>query len=570
MTIRRQLLIVFALCGALPLVLLGAYDYARSARRVDALLTRQTADMAQSLASDLRDRLARQRSDLALVTDNADVQRWLEADATRSGDTTAARAQAQRFVDQAFAFFRGSYAIVRIVPESNADAIGAGGRVSLPDLFERRAIRDSSGRVLGKIEFVSELPVELRTSKLATGFGSTGDNFVFDRERGLIVLQPATASGAMTGVLRDNAAAFRQPAGSIRFSLHGDDRVASFVSVDDPAWTLVVTASLEDFAGPLIHGRFADLALLLAIVLVLALVVTALIRRATQPLTDLTAAADRVASGDLRPLPASAEATDEVGRLRRAFGIMVDRVADMLRQVESSRQMAVLGEFAAQLSHEIRNPLTAVKINMQGLARDAQSGLLPPDSARSLEIALREVDRLDGVVHGVLRMGRAPAAHTPYALHDVVRGVVQLFEQQAAARRVELSVDLAAGCDTVVGDADAMRGGLLNVMLNALEAQPNGGRIELSTRTRSDHDVERIELRVRDDGPGLTREQRSSAFRPFYTTKPQGTGLGLPLALRAASASNGTIAIESAGDRGAIVTVSLPLATTDAPVGAGA
>jgi signal transduction histidine kinase len=462
MTIRRQLLIVFALCGALPLVLLGAYDYVRSARRVEALLTRQTSDLAQSLANELRDRLARQRSDLSLVTDNADVRKWFEAVAARRSDTAATRVEAQRFVEQAFEFFRDSYAIIRISPASSDESIGAGSHAASADLVERRAIRDSSGRTLGKIEFASQLPIELRTSKLAGGFGSTGENFIFDRERDRIVLQPATAGGAMAAVLHDNAAAFGEPAGSFRFSHNGEERVASFVSVDDPAWTLVVTASLEEFGGPLIHGRFTDLAYLLAIVLVVSLVVTALIRRATQPLADLTAAADRVAAGDLTPLPASPQATDEVGRLRRAFGMMVDRVADMLRQVESSRQMAVLGEFAAQLSHEIRNPLTAIKINLQGLARDADSGLLPADSARSLEIALREVDRLDGVVHGVLRMGRVPATRSPYALHDAVYGVVSLLGRQAADRAVVLSTDLAARCDTVMGDADAMRGGLVN------------------------------------------------------------------------------------------------------------
>lgn len=566
MSIRRRLLIVFALCGALPLVLLGVYDYARSARRVEGLITQQTVDLAESLAPELRDRLARQRSDLSLVTDNADVRTWLEAVAARRADTAVARAQAQAFVDQAFAFFHGSYAILQLSPASNAAPIVVGEHEASADLVERRAIRDSSGGTLGTIEYVSDLPIELRTSKLASGFGSTGENFVFDRERRLVVLQPPNVSGAMGVVLRGRAEELGQPSGAFRFSLNGDERVASFVSMDDPPWTLVITASLGELGGPLIHGRFTDLALLLAIVAVLGVLVALLIHRATEPLTNLTAAADRVARGDFSPPSPVTDATDEVGRLHGAFVLMVDRIAEMLRQVESSRQMAVLGEFAAQLSHEIRNPLTAVKINMQGLARDARSGLLPPDSARSLEIALREVDRLDSVVHGVLRMGRVPATRAPYSLHEIVREVVQLFQRQAADRNVEMSVDLAAEFDTVLGDADAMRGGLVNVVLNALEAQPRGGRVEVTTHVVGDEERDRIQLLVRDGGPGLTAAERAAAFRPFFTTKPHGTGLGLPLALRGARASEGTMSIEPAPERGTDVVISLPLVNRGAAI----
>ena len=133
----------------------------------------------------------------------------------------------------------------------------------------------------------------------------------------------------------------------------------------------------------------------------------------------LTEAADRVGAGDLSPeLPEDGE--DEVGRLTRAFRVMVDRVRESLRQMEASRQMAAVGQFASQISHEIRNPLTSMNLNLQGLRREVESGKIPADSSRPVELCLKEVQRLDRVVRGVLNLARPPSEDMmPCSLHGV-------------------------------------------------------------------------------------------------------------------------------------------------------
>ena len=131
-----------------------------------------------------------------------------------------------------------------------------------------------------------------------------------------------------------------------------------------------------------------------------------LLWRSTRSLGMLTVAADAVGRGNLEPeLPRAGG--DEVGRLASAFHIMTRRVRETMADIERSRQMAAVGQFASQIAHEIRNPLTSIKLNLQKLERAARAGRMPGESERPLEITLREIDRLDRVVHGVLQLGRA-------------------------------------------------------------------------------------------------------------------------------------------------------------------
>jgi signal transduction histidine kinase len=240
---------------------------------------------------------------------------------------------------------------------------------------------------------------------------------------------------------------------------------------------------------------------------------------------------------------------------------MAAKVSDMVAQLERSRQLAAIGEFSAELSHEIRNPLTALKLNLQRIERSVRGG--PAAAAAPLAISLREIERLDRVVSGILHLGRPHSgARTVVRLRDMAEQALAVVREQASAQQVEIRTGFAARDDVAVA-ADGLRAAILNLLVNALEAMPAGGILRLWTE-RVPPDTEAVALLVEDSGPGVPVPQRDLLFRPFHSTKPQGTGLGLAAALRTAEAHGGSLTLaEPRHGAGAAFRLQLPLAAVE-------
>jgi signal transduction histidine kinase len=201
--------------------------------------------------------------------------------------------------------------------------------------------------------------------------------------------------------------------------------------------------------------------------------------------------------------------------------------------------MAAVGEFAAQISHEIRNPLTSIKLNLQKMERAKRAGRLPPETDKPLEITLREINRMDRVVHGVLQLGRSRATtHGRINVSQIVKETIDVASPQLERTGVTLRSEFAsAGGDVWVrGDAALLSGALLNVILNAAEAAV-GGEVFVDV----EHTGSGGRVTIRDTGPGIPREHRERIFEPFFTTKEGGTGLGLALAQRTIEEHGGSL-----------------------------
>jgi signal transduction histidine kinase len=255
---------------------------------------------------------------------------------------------------------------------------------------------------------------------------------------------------------------------------------------------------------------------------------------------------------------------------------MTQRLRNLIREIEMKRQLAAVGEFATQLSHEIRNPLMSLQLELQGLRREVERGEFGDDAGRSLDTCLREVRRLDRVAHGALALGR------PRELRCTRRELETLADCAAAALQAELQsrniiMEKRVECDYTMVDADpeAIEGAIINLLRNAAEAQPQGGRILLLIREAEvglpplsphSHQLDPgkcIELIVADDGPGIPAHIGDRVFHPFVSSKEQGTGIGVPLALRVAQDHGGTVTIHPDGVhgyRGAAFCVRLPRA----------
>lgn len=309
------------------------------------------------------------------------------------------------------------------------------------------------------------------------------------------------------------------------------------------------------------NDRARRLLFVVVVVLVTSVAFSLLINRVMRSLGELTAAAEAIGRGDLTPwLPPPGD--DEVGRLSFALGSMVEKIGQTLRQMEQSRQLAVVGEFASYLAHEIRNPLSSLKLNLQGISRKVLAGEVSEQMPQVLETCMQEINRLDRVVQSILRLGRPESeSRAPCSVHEVIGEAVALIGMQLNRRGIEVEVSLQAFDDRVLASGEQLKGVLLNLFLNGADAMPEGGRLRIWTRNEeSGQDQPTLWIHIADDGSGIPPELRNRIFDPFFTTKRHGSGIGLSLALRMLRHLGGNLNYEKSSEiePGAEFIITLP------------
>ena len=575
MTLRSKLVLTFVLFALFPLVVIGALGYVETVRALEALVASQTTLLAERVASEIRDRRERLDANLALLAENVETERMFAAHGRGSADAErAAVAAARPYLLEVRTAMGDDVEWIEF-----RDAIGRE-LLRLPDTLPgadlaqddrivqvTRALPSRSGTIVVGVPISALLPPEV----LEGPFGRSGYVLVVDRETGRALHEPDHVDALMLARASTRVPIEGEGAtlGShvARFREADSLRVATIVPLAVPAWTILAAGSVDEFAAPFERLRTTSLTLIALVGVVAAAGFFVVLWRATASLAILTTAADEVGRGNFDPrLPDPGG--DEVGRLARAFTLMIGRVRDMMAQVERGRQMAAVGEFANEIAHEIRNPLTSIKLNLQALERGARDAQVAPSLVRPLEISLREVHRLDRVVHGVLRLGRGrPAQRTRVSLHHVVQRALDVARPQLEQRQLHLSVADRTVGDEIMADAAQLEAALLNLVLNAAEATPSGGDVSLHLECSSDGASSWVRVRVRDAGPGVARELRERIFQPFFTTKPGGTGLGLALAQRTAEEHGGRLTLAehpSVEGRGAEFVLALPLAPSSA------
>lgn len=240
-----------------------------------------------------------------------------------------------------------------------------------------------------------------------------------------------------------------------------------------------------------------------------------------------------------------------LGRTLRRQRVEQERLRDELRRAE---HLAALGRMLAGVAHEVRNPLAGIRSTVQLWERLADRARTP----ESMAAVVGAVDRLDDLVARLLQFSRADASERmPVDLDALVAEALSLVGAQAAAQGVALERDPAVAPAVVSGAASALRQVVLNLLVNALQAMPTGGRLRCATR-RTTHGVE---LRVADTGGGVAPAAREKLFEPFFTTRPEGTGLGLALCREVALGHGGRVELEATGPTGSVFLVVLPAAS---------
>jgi signal transduction histidine kinase len=229
---------------------------------------------------------------------------------------------------------------------------------------------------------------------------------------------------------------------------------------------------------------------------------------------------------------------------------------ERLRQNERmhrAEQLATMGQFAAGIAHELRNPLTAIRSTIQFLADDFAEGSEQQNLARTV---LDEVDRLNGIVGDLLSLGRpVESKPVPLDLRREIDKCIAFIEARARSQNVQLQVACDERLPRLLTDPAELRQVLLNIMMNGLQAMPDGGilcvqaqRLEQATGSGGPA-RDRILIDISDCGPGVPAALRETVFEPFFTTKPTGTGLGLPICRNIVRRYDGELWIE-AGEAG--------------------
>ncbi len=265
-----------------------------------------------------------------------------------------------------------------------------------------------------------------------------------------------------------------------------------------------------------------------------------------------------------------AYATDELDHLRQVCtqAALVLQNSELYERMKERDRLAAIGEMAAGLAHEIRNPLGAIKGAAQLLlpTRGGDPGAEEPRRDEFLGVIVEEVNRLNKVVSQFLDYAR-PYRGEPDSLdiNGVVRKTSQLLERHAEGGKVTLELQLEEGLPRVHADGEQLRQVFLNLGLNAIDAMqatPAGGKLTLQTRTRRrarrGEPAQFVEIRFVDTGPGIPAPALKNLFIPFFTTKDKGTGLGLPICQRIVQHHGGSIEVRSQPGHGATFTVLLP------------
>ena len=321
---------------------------------------------------------------------------------------------------------------------------------------------------------------------------------------------------------------------------------------------LLATVSLQDTERHrllLIAGAGA--------VAICGVVIVVLVTTIQRPMIELQEQIERVGEGDLTSSVSFAKRNDEIGDLGRNFNLMVQQLRDSREEIEHlhrtqmsrAEHFATLGELATGLAHEIRNPLAGIAGVIEIVGRD-----LPASSPAKAVVkdVRQEINQIDRILTDLLGTARPRASEMRLSdLNTTIEHAVMLARQQVLSKPIKIEFTPAPGLPEVDHDSDQMHQVLLNLLLNSVQAIEGPGLIRVAVFAKDDGGD--AVITVSDTGRGIPAEHLPNIFRPFYTTKGNGTGLGLSLARRIVEEHHGRIEVASSSGKGTTFSVMLPL-----------
>jgi two-component system, NtrC family, sensor kinase len=297
---------------------------------------------------------------------------------------------------------------------------------------------------------------------------------------------------------------------------------------------------------------FGSAAMILGVLMTIWVVIT------LRPLHQLREAARRVAAGDYGSRIVE-RGPAEVSDLAREFNSMGRAIEERERELVRSERLAAVGKMAAMITHEVRNPLSSIGLNTELLEDELADNDELGEAKQLCRAIHREVDRLTQITEEYLAFSRLPKPKIAReAVNTLVRALADFVREDLAAKKVELVVDLSGSDPHALIDAAQVRQCLINLVRNASEAVVvnGGGKVVLRTRKLD----QRVVIAVEDDGVGVPSEVLPRLFDPFFSTKDNGSGLGLALTQQIVKDHGGDVSVDSVVGKGTTFTVSVPAA----------
>jgi signal transduction histidine kinase len=286
-----------------------------------------------------------------------------------------------------------------------------------------------------------------------------------------------------------------------------------------------------------------------------------LVWRFTRPIANLSAAARRVAEGDLSFRLTDEARSDEIGQLAAQFNEMtaeLEKTRDLEAQLQQSEKSAVVGRLASAIAHEIRNPLNYINLTLDHL----RAKFAPEDESKQADFdkltaqLKTEVGRINHQISDFLRYSRPLKLNLqPIDARKTVEDSLRIVEQQAEDQNIAINFVERENVPRILGDTEVLRSVFSNLFINAVQAmEREGGKLNVTLSP----DGNFVKIEVADTGVGISEENLDKIFEPYFSTKETGTGLGLAIVKKTVDDHNGTIAVESELNEGTKFTVRLP------------
>jgi signal transduction histidine kinase len=287
-----------------------------------------------------------------------------------------------------------------------------------------------------------------------------------------------------------------------------------------------------------------------------------LAKKITRPINKLVDGTVRISRGDFSH-SIDIFSRDEIGGLARSFNEMTvellqtrERMEEANRRLVQAEKLASIGRLAATIAHEIRNPLTSVKLNVQKIAEEENR---PAAEMEHLALSMEGIGQIEKFIKELLNYTRvAELALERFPPAQILDESLKTLKETFAQKAIVLEKSIAENVPAVVVDADKIRQVFLNILRNAQEAMEPGGRISVSLDTVESGGRTDVRVRISDSGPGIPEKDRENIFEPFFTTKPSGFGLGLANARKILEQHNGSIRLGRKRGRGSVFIILIP------------
>lgn len=322
---------------------------------------------------------------------------------------------------------------------------------------------------------------------------------------------------------------------------------------------LLLSLSLKEMKQDISHYRQRSSFIFALIAMVISVsTIIAVNRLFLRPLNRIQKGAEVIGKGDFRyQVPVASH--DEIGELAQTFNQMAIQLKESFESIQKSQERIIqaeklssLGQLSASLAHELKNPLTSIKMILQAILDGSPT---PEMTKEDAEVILKEVKKLDAILTQFLSFAKPPRLELrPLNLGHVIEEVLSLMKTEFDRSRVEVLQEIS-GLPEIKGDYEKMTQVLINLLHNSIEAMPEGGKLKIRVQEIFDNNQRKVLLRVEDSGQGIPEEYRKKVFDPFFTTKEGGTGLGLSIVYSIIKEHHGSIDLESQVGKGTVFAI---------------